>query len=53
MARLSKVCRVFLRSHQELEQVRYFSAVQKHAEKAKRQDKFFQANNVNPKFSLI
>ncbi len=26
----------FLRPHQQLEQVRYFSAIQKHAEKAKR-----------------
>lgn len=42
----------FLRPHQQLEQVRYFSAIQKHPEKAKRQDKLFQANKLNPKFSL-
>lgn len=50
---LVKFVEFFLRPHQELEQVRYFSAVQKHEEKAKRQDKFFQANKLNPKFSLI
>lgn len=50
---LVKFVEFFLRPHQELEQVRYFSAVQKHAEKAKRQDKFFQANKLNPKFSLL
>ena len=50
---LVKFVEFFLRPHQELEQVRYFSAVQKNIEKAKRQDKFFQANKTNPKFDLI
>ena len=43
----------FLKPYQELVEVRYFSAVQKDKEKAKRQDKFFQANKTNPRFSLI
>ncbi len=50
---LVKFVEFFLRPHQELEQVRYFSAIQKNPEKAKRQDKFFQANKTNPKFNLI
>ena len=50
---LVKFVEFFLRPHQELEQVRYFSAIQKNIEKAKRQDKFFQANKTNPKFNLI
>jgi uncharacterized LabA/DUF88 family protein len=48
-----KFVELFLRNHQELEAVRYFSAIQKDAEKAKRQDKLFQANKTNSKFSLI
>jgi len=48
-----KFVELFLLSYQELEEVRYFSAVQKNEEKAKRQDKLFQANKTNPKFSLI
>jgi uncharacterized LabA/DUF88 family protein len=42
-----------MRPYQELEEVRYFSAIQKNLEKAKRQDKLFQANKMNPKFNLI
>lgn len=48
-----KFVELFLRPYQELEEVRYFSAIQKNEEKAKRQDVFFQANKINPKFSLI
>ena len=48
-----KFVELFLRPYQELEEVRYFSAIQKQEEKAKRQDKLFQANKTNPKFSLI
>ena len=43
----------FLKPYQELEKVRYFSAIQKNVEKAKRQDLLFQANKLNPKFNLI
>ena len=50
---LVKFVEFFLRPHQELEQVRYFSAVQKNVDKARRQDKLFQANKTNPRFSLI
>ena len=42
----------FMREHQQLENVRYFSAIQKDPDKAKRQDLFFQANKQNPKFTL-
>lgn len=48
-----KFVELFLRPFQELEEVRYFSAIQKNEEKAKRQDIFFQANKTNPKFSLV
>lgn len=48
-----KFVEFFLRPYQELEEVRYFSAIQKDLEKAKRQDKLFQANKTNPKFNLI
>jgi uncharacterized LabA/DUF88 family protein len=48
-----KFVELFLRPYQELEEVRYFSAIQKNIEKAKRQDILFQANKMNPKFSLI
>jgi len=41
-----------LRPHQELVGVHYFSARHTHPEKSKRQDAFFQANKLNPKFSL-
>lgn len=48
-----KFVEFFLRPYQELIEVRYFSAIQKDVEKAKRQDKLFQVNKTNPKFSLI
>lgn len=48
-----KFVELFMRPHQELEQVRYFSAIQKDLDKANRQDLLFQANKLNPKFSLI
>ncbi|NLE25858.1 MAG: NYN domain-containing protein [Clostridiaceae bacterium] len=48
-----KFVEFFLKPYQSLEAVRYFSAIQKNAEKAKRQDKLFQANKLNPRFSLI
>lgn len=48
-----KFVEFFLRPHQGLEEVKYFSAIQKDKEKAKRQDKLFQVNRTNPKFSLI
>ncbi len=50
---LVKFVELFLKPYQELEEVRYFSAIQKNIEKAKRQDKLFQANKLNPKFHLI
>jgi len=48
-----KFVELFLRPHQELEEVRYFSAIQKQVDKAYRQDKLFQVNKTNPKFNLI
>jgi len=42
-----------LRSHQELVEVKYFSAKPTHTEKADRQDLLFSANRLNPKFRLI
>lgn len=42
----------FLKPHQELVAVKYFSAIQKNANKADRQDLFFSANKLNPKFEL-
>jgi uncharacterized LabA/DUF88 family protein len=41
-----------LRPHQELVEVCYFSAKHIDNQKSKRQDAFFQANRVNPKFTL-
>ncbi|OQB30267.1 MAG: NYN domain protein [Bacteroidetes bacterium ADurb.Bin174] len=41
-----------LRSHQELLEVHYFSAIPNDKGKASRQDKLFQANKLNPKFFL-
>ena len=48
-----KFVEYFLRPYQTLERVRYFSAIQKNEEKAKRQDLLFQANKTNPRFNLI
>src|SRR4051794_658747 len=42
----------FLKSHQELIQVNYFSAIPHNSEKQKRQDLFFSANKLNSKFKL-
>ena len=47
-----KFCSHFLKSHQELVEVNYFSAVQKNKAKQDRQDLFFSANKQNPKFNL-
>ena len=41
-----------LRPHQELVGVRYFSARHTNPDKSKRQNAFFQANKLNPKFTL-
>jgi uncharacterized LabA/DUF88 family protein len=49
---LVKFVESFLKPHQELVGVKYFSAVQKNIGKADRQDLFFQANKLNPKFHL-
>lgn len=45
-------CGQFLRPHQELVEVNYFSARPTHPGKSDRQDLFFSANKLNPKFSL-
>lgn len=47
-----KFCSSFVRSHQELIEVNYFSAVQKDAGKHQRQDLFFLANLQQEKFKL-
>ncbi len=49
---LEKFVSMFLRPHQELEAVKYFSAVQKNEAKSARQDVWFQANRQCKKFSL-
>ena len=41
-----------LRPHQQLVEICYFSAKPTDNHKSKRQDAFFQANKLNPKFSL-
>ena len=41
-----------LRPHQELVEVNYFSARHTKPDKSKRQDAFFQANKLSPKFTL-
>lgn len=46
-------CSKFLRKHQELIEVKYFSAIPKDIVKHDRQDLFFSANKLNPKFKLI
>lgn len=43
----------FLKPHQELVEVNYFSARPTDPGKHDRQDKLFQANKCNPKFNLI
>lgn len=47
-----KFCSAFVKPHQELIEVNYFSAVQKDIGKQERQDLFFQANIKEPKFKL-
>ena len=47
-----KFAEKLLRPHQELIEVRYFSARPTNPQKSKRQDAFFQANKLNPKFTL-
>jgi hypothetical protein len=42
----------FLKQHQELVALKYFSAIQKNTGKADRQDLFFQGNKLNAKFHL-
>ena len=42
----------FLRPHQELVQLNYFSAIPHQKGKQDRQDLFFSANKLNPKFKL-
>lgn len=49
---LVKFFETFLKPHQELVALKYFSAVQKNSGKADRQDLFFQANKLNSKFHL-
>jgi len=46
-------CQSFLKKHQELIEVNYFSAVPKEKGKQDRQDLFFSANKLNTKFQLI
>jgi uncharacterized LabA/DUF88 family protein len=49
-----KFCSMFINNdNQEIECVKYFSAIDHHQYKALRQDKFFEANKANPKFKLI
>jgi uncharacterized LabA/DUF88 family protein len=47
-----KFAKKLLRSHQELIEVSYFSAKPTNPDKSKRQDTFFQANKLNPVFTL-
>ncbi len=48
-----KFCELFLRDYQNLEAVRYFTAIQHCKEKAERQDLLFQANKLNNLFSCF
>jgi uncharacterized LabA/DUF88 family protein len=48
-----KFAEKLLRSHQQLIEVCYFSAKPTDLQKSKRQDAFFQANKLNPKFNLF
>lgn len=48
-----KFCTKFLRPDQELGTVYYFTATPKNSGKKDRQDLFFSANRLNPKFKLI
>jgi uncharacterized LabA/DUF88 family protein len=42
----------FLKPHQELVEVNYFSAIPDHRGQQQRQDLFFSANRLNPRFQL-
>jgi len=42
----------FIRKHQELIELHYFSAIPKNSGKQDRQDLFFSANKLNPRFNL-
>lgn len=50
---LVKLFETFIRPNQELVAVKYFSARPLDDDKWQRQNDFFQANEVNPKFQLI
>ncbi len=50
---LVKFCEQFVRPHQDLIRVNYFSAIQKARGKQDRQDLFLSANKLNPKFHLF
>jgi len=50
---LVKFCQKFLKSHQELVEVKYFTAIQKSKGKQDRQDLFLSANKLNNKFHLF
>jgi len=50
---LVKFCEQFIRPHQELVKVNYFSAIQKSKGKQDRQDLFLSANKLNSKFYLF
>ncbi|MFZ2322804.1 MAG: NYN domain-containing protein [Ignavibacteriaceae bacterium] len=50
---LVSFCEQFIRPHQELIKVNYFSAIQKSKGKQDRQDLFLSANKTNPKFHLF
>lgn len=47
-----KFCSLFLKPHQELTEVNYFSAIPKGKAKQDRFDSFLTANKQNPKFAL-
>ena len=46
-------CQSFVKPHQELIEVNYFSAIPKEKGKQDRQDLLFSANKLSPKFNLI
>ncbi len=49
---LVKFAEFFLKPYQQLDAVRYFSAIQKNEQKASRQDDWFQVNRESNKFTL-
>lgn len=49
---LVRFCEQFVRPHQELVEVNYFTAIPKDKGKQDRQDLFLSANKLNPKFHL-